>query len=162
MTGRDYQLQFVAQRVRAATWRSVHLNMYTGKPEIEDIDRLAVAQHEMREGLGGVKLGVLGVAEGGLELPDADVRRHGSKLQSEMSPDLYGSATALTGGGFWVSAAISVVNTMMLVARPPTPARVFRTLEDACRWLGELGGEDPSAMQAALDRLRSEPNSDAD
>lgn len=161
MVGSDYELQFIAPRARAATWRSVHLNVYTGKPEKDDLDRLAEAQHRMREVLGGnARVGVFGLAEGGLELPDAEVRRYGSKLQSEMSPNLYGSATVLSGGGFWVSAAISVVNTMMLVARPPTPARVFSDIEQACGWLADLGGEDPSEMLAAMNRLRAEPESD--
>lgn len=157
MSSDAYALQFVAPRVRAATWRSIHLNVYTGKPQVEDLDMLARAQEEMRERLGTGQLGVLGLAEGGIEFPDAEVRRYGSKLQSEMSPNIYASATVVSGAGFWVSAAISVVNTMMLVARPPTPARVFSDLGDASTWLSGFGAQEDSAqMQAALERLRAE------
>ena len=153
-----YTLQFVAPRVRAAAWRSVHLNVYTGKPRIEDLDLLAQAQVQMRERLGAGQLGVFGLAEGGIEFPDAEVRRYGSKLQSEMSPYIYASATAMSGAGFWLSAAISMVNTMTLLARPPTPARVFSDLEDASVWLSGFGAkEDAAQLQAQLLRLRDEP-----
>ncbi len=154
---RDYALDFVGERVRSAAWGDVHLNVYTDTPTIADLDRLADAQRQLRHRREGNRLGVFSFAEAGFEMPSTDVRRHGAQLQSEMSPVIVASAVVVDGAGFWVSAAISVVNTIALLSRPSSPARVFRNIDDAAGWMARSMPVDPGALISATERLRGEP-----
>jgi hypothetical protein len=156
-SAREYTIDFIGTRVRSAAWGDLHLNVYTDTPTVEDLDRLAAAQRALRARLGGAKVGVFSFAEEGFSLPDAEVRRHGSQLQAKMSADIHASGVVVDGAGFWASAAMSVINTIGLVARAQSPSRVFKDVHEAARWMSQHMEVDAPGLVEATQRLRDEP-----
>ncbi len=152
----EYALAFVDDRVRTAVWGDLQLNVYTGTPTVADLDRLAAAQNELRASRSAGRIGIFSFCETEFEIPGAEVRRHGAKLQREMSGLVTASAVVVDGAGFWASAAISVINTIAILARSSSPARVFGEIQDAAAWMARVMPLDARALVEATNRLRTE------
>ena len=135
--------------------------MYTGQPRVEDLDRLVGALRELLARRDGGRVGVFTFIMSGFDLPGADLRKRGAELQAEMTDSIRASAVVLDGAGFWVSAAISLVSTIQLVARPRNPSRIFRDMDVAAAWFSGHTGVPADELVAMTRRLHAEPGPEA-
>lgn len=158
----DYELQVVRENVRGARMGPLHLAVYEATPTREDLVALDAAHARVREAFVD-RSAVFSYVRGGIGLPESDVREFVAELQREVGPHVRCSATVLGGGGFWASAAISLLNTWTLISRVPSPQRSFAEIEAGAAWVAEHLADDdkmePSTIAAALQRLLDHQNS---
>lgn len=148
---------FAGPRISSAAFGPVVFNYYLDTPTATDLDRFADVQRALAAS-GGRPVGVLSVVPPGLGMPDATVRRHGSALNRELDGVVAVSATVIEGAGFWMSTALSLVNTILLVGNAERPNRIFRDLGEGMGWIVEhLGGVDlePVALVETFERWRA-------
>ncbi len=148
------EAHFAGPRVCSAALADVVFNLYVGTPQCEDLDELSATQRAM-VAASGRRVGVLSVIEPGLDLPSAEVRRHGAELNKKVEGVVAASSTVIEGAGFWMSAALSLVNTVLLIGSTQRPNRIYRDLDDGIVWIAEhIEGAQADQIRAAFDGWR--------
>lgn len=147
---------FRGPRVCSAAVGDVVFNLYLGTPTCHDLDMLFAAQRE-QHAQRGRRLGVLSVSEPGITLPPGEVRRYAAELNADVESIVAVSATVVAGGGFWLSAALSMVNTVLLIGATKRPNRIYRELDQGVDWIaGHLEGTDAEVVHAEFCKWRTE------
>ena len=102
-------------------------------------------------------VGLITIVEPGAPLPPTEARQALGQLLGEASGSIRYSAVVYEGGGFRASAVRGVVSSLILLARPPFPHRVFATTTEACAWFQRSFGPDEvpgKQLEAAIGDLR--------
>ena len=147
---------FRGPRVCSAALGDVVFNLYLGTPTCHDLDMLFAAQREQHAERGR-RLGVLSVSEPGITLPPGEVRRHAAELNADVESIVAVSATVVAGGGFWLSAALSMVNTVLLIGATKRPNRIYRELDQGVDWIvGHLDNLDSTAVSTEFATWRQD------
>jgi hypothetical protein len=139
--------------LRIITSRNVQVNLWSNAPDLEQMRLFARASvaHGRRFPRG---TGLLNLIVGGTPSFTEPVRAEVIKVM--MQPELFslGSAHVILLGGFSGTAARAFMSTVILLARPRRPNKVFGEAEPAIAWLAPLlaGGAEPWSP-AALDAL---------
>lgn len=118
--------------------------------------------HSTVEGVGRVRekfeessarSGLLVIMENRLELAGGRGRKELQKMFEALDGQLEAVAYVLVGGGFWASAARSMLTGIILAARPSFPVLVFDREEDAIDWLRECLGDAAPTTQSMVDAV---------
>ncbi|HWL87333.1 MAG TPA: hypothetical protein VNO21_16125 [Polyangiaceae bacterium] len=102
-------------------------------------------------------VGLVTIVEPGAPLPPTEARQALGQLLAEAAGSIRYSAVVYEGGGFRASAVRGVVSSLILLARPPFPHRVFATTTEACAWFQRsFGPEDVHGkeLETAIADLR--------
>jgi len=147
---------FEGPRVCSAALGDVVFNLYVDTPSCEDLDELSAVQRSLVERTGR-RVGVLSLVEPGLGLPSQEVRKHASELNKEVESVVAVSATVIMGAGFWMSAALSLVNTVLLIGSSTRPNRIYRDLEPGVTWIVDhIEGADVPSVIGAFEEWRAD------
>lgn len=145
------------QTLRVATRKNLGISVWTGAPEVGQIRAMyRITERLTKAWPDGAAL--LSVIVRGT--PSFSEQMRGELVKSlKTNRPLVGSAHLILAQGFAGTATRAFMSTVILLARPPTPNRVFGAEDEALAWLQDqlrstkaqwAPGELRTALQAAL------------
>ncbi len=118
------------------------------------VERLQLLERVQRELLAThPKLWTLNVVVGeSLLQPPPEVREMSGRLQKQFDDSTQGSATVLAVKGLGAVIARGFLATLALISNGSKPTEVFKTVDEATRWLATLPGTPPELRDASFGR----------
>ena len=140
---------------RVVQWRNVMFTHWFAPVSVAGLAACETASFDLasRHPRGVV---VFNLIEFGLQIPQAAARAKASAVLASTSGHVRVTTTVVPGEGFWASTARAAVATITLLARAGHPHKVFRTTDDAARFVLPFVAPDPTPLhhlQRALGRL---------
>jgi hypothetical protein len=133
--------------VRITTLRNVCIAYYCAELRAADIVAVTNAGVALgRKHPGGIV--AFSIANGGVKLPDEDVRVAAAREMDRVRRLNRCAATVIEGTGFWAGAARSVVTAINLLGRPGFPTRVFGDVRTAAEWAQAFADPSDGAAEA--------------
>lgn len=154
MSGFEPILSYGDDAFVCGTLGPVMICAWSGPVEVPHVE----AMHETQLALADqfpAGVSMYAVAPGGTPMPNSDVRR--ATLSTFPKTRLAVVSVALLGDGFWLSAARSVLTTILYLGRGKVAVEFFADLDKPAAWQHGRLPECPSPPEilAAVDRLKS-------
>jgi hypothetical protein len=137
----------------SATFRDVLLVIWRQAPTLAALDDVHEAARQLTEAAPD-GIGVLGVAQAGMPMIGAVERRRAGDLLKEFGAHIRALASVIEGSGFLAGTTRSVMTAITLMARPPSPVKIFATVAEAVAWQAPLVGARAAELAAATEELR--------
>ncbi|WP_394829521.1 hypothetical protein [Pendulispora albinea] len=116
-----------------ARWNQFYIDIWRVNTTMAGLRIMAKSFEEFTKGY-PEGVGVITIVEPGAPLPPAEARQTLGQFLADAEGRIRFSAVVYEGGGFRASAVRGVVSSLILLARPPYPHRVFATATEACTW----------------------------
>ncbi len=137
--------------LRLASHRNVMFSVWTDAPTLPQV-RTIHREGEIFVRANPTGQALVNIVVGGIPLFTDAVREELVKMMRSRAMFSLGTAHVILVGGMAGSAVRAFLSTVMLLARPPAPNRVFGTAVETVAWLhGRLGG---TAAQWTANELR--------
>lgn len=134
-----------------ASWHQVVVVEWRTFPSRERVVKLGEAIQLTAQD--SSKVAVMVRVQPGLGIPPPEIRNALTRLLQESEDLTLGWAVVLEGDGFWAAAHRSFSATLQLLARSKSKMRIFKTVEQAAGWAGQLTDERPTDLVTLFGEL---------